>query len=307
LKDADLSRTEISRNDVGLPETASGVVPHRDVVNLSDAGMDEVMITFGDAVRIPDRFEAVTRQSVTLLGEVRNPGTYDLMRGDTLLMLIDRAGGLTDQGYPLGTVFSRASERRREKEKFNAAARSLEQSIAVSAQDKDQKINTSQIAMAQDLISDIQTAEPVGRITVESDPAVLRRDPAQDILLEAGDKIFIPTRPLTVRVVGEVLSSAALQFRADKKSGDYLSEAGGLTQHADKGRMFVLNPDGSAQPLSAGSWTRFTPVMITPGSTIVVPRDPKPFDFMESAKDITQILSNLAISSIYAEDLVDRN
>ena len=46
--------------------------------------------------------------------------------------------------------------------------------------------------------------------------------------------------------------------------------------------------------------------MIVPGSTIIVPRDPKPFDFIESAKDITQILSNIAITGIYADDLLNR-
>src|SRR5690606_19598068 len=97
------------------------------------------------------------------------------------------------------------------------------------------------------------------------------------------------------------------QFRADKDIGDYLSEAGGTTLHADKGRMFVLYPNGSAQPVRASNWTRIRPVMITPGSTIVVPRDPKPFDFIESAKDITQILSNLAITGIYADELVRRS
>lgn len=307
MRDSDLTRVEISRNDAGLVDVSLSAVPRRDVVNLTEAGAEQLTVTFGDAVRVPERFEAVTRQAVTLYGEVRNPGTYDLMRGDTLLSLIERAGGLTDEAYPLGTVFSRASERHREKEKFTAAARDMERAIALAADNKDGKVDMAQIALAKELAADLKTVETVGRITVEGDPEVLRRDPAQDILLEAGDKVYVPKRPLAVRVTGEVLSPAALQFKADKKTSDYIAEAGGLTHHADKGRMFVLHPNGAAQPLSASSWTSFKPVMITPGSTIVVPRDPKPFDFIESAKDITQILSNLAITGIYAEDLVDRN
>lgn len=307
LSDADLSRAEINRNDVGLIEVSAGAVSRRDVIDLSDAGGDEITVTFGDAVRIPDRFEAVTRQTVALYGEVRNPGNYDLMRGDTLLTLIDRAGGVTDQAYPMGAVFSRAAERKREKEKFGAAARDLERAIAMAAQNDDGKVDMTQMALAKDLVEELKTIEPVGRITVESDPGVLRRDPALDILLESGDRVYIPKRPLTVRVTGEVLSPAALQFRADKDTGDYVAEAGGTTMHADKGRMFVLYPNGSAQPIRGKQWTSIKPLMITPGSTIVVPRDPKPFDFIESAKDITQILSNLAITGIYADELIDRN
>jgi len=307
LTDADLSRAEILRNDVGFIEASSGAVSRRDIVDITDANISTITLTFGDGIRIPDRFEAVTRQSVTIAGEVRNPGTYDLMRGDTLLTLIDRAGGMTDQAYPLGAVFSRASERKREKEKFSSAARDLERSIAMAVDNEDGKVDMAQMALAKELVDELKTIEPAGRITVEADPGILRQDPAQDILLEAGDRIYMPKRPLTVRVTGEVLSPAALQFRSDKNTGDYLAEAGGVTYHADKGRMFVLYPNGSAQPVNANSWTRFKPVMITPGSTIVVPRDPKPFSFIDSAKDITQILSNLAITGIYAEDLVDRN
>ncbi|HEY8964135.1 MAG TPA: SLBB domain-containing protein, partial [Alphaproteobacteria bacterium] len=145
LTDADLSRAEILRNDVGFIEAATSAVPRRDVVNLTDANISAVTLTFGDGLRIPDRFEAVTRQTVTVSGEVRNPGTYDLMRGDTILTIIDRAGGLTDQAYPLGAVFSRASERRREKEKFSAAARDLERAIAMAAQNEDGKVDMQQM------------------------------------------------------------------------------------------------------------------------------------------------------------------
>ncbi|MDB5491880.1 MAG: polysaccharide biosynthesis/export family protein [Micavibrio sp.] len=109
---------------------------------------------------------------------------------------------------------------------------------------------------------------------------------------------------MTVRVYGEVLSPANLQFRKDKTPDTYVSEAGGLTYYADDDRAFVLYPDGSAQPLQISAWNHRA-AMIPPGSTIVVPRDPKPFDFIESAKDITQILSNLAITSVFVRDIKD--
>ena len=45
--------------------------------------------------------------------------------------------------------------------------------------------------------------------------------------------------------------------------------------------------------------------MVPPGSTIIVPRDPKPFDFLESAERVSQILANLAISGLYIDALGD--
>ncbi|HOO81795.1 MAG TPA: capsule biosynthesis GfcC family protein, partial [Alphaproteobacteria bacterium] len=96
------------------------------------------------------------------------------------------------------------------------------------------------------------------------------------------------------------------QFRERKASLDYIHEAGGFTFHADKDRTFVIYPDGAAQPLQVSSWN-YNPVMIPPGSTIVVPRDPKPFDFIQSAKDVSQILSNLAVTAIFIDDVADSN
>lgn len=69
-------------------------------------------------------------------------------------------------------------------------------------------------------------------------------------------------------------------------------------------RVFILYPDGSAQPLGVNAWN-YRPVFVPPGSTIMVPRDPKPFDFMQTAKDVSQILSNLAITALAADDLGD--
>lgn len=142
----------------------------------------------------------------------------------------------------------------------------------------------------------------MGRITVQADPGVLAAKPDQDILLESGDRVYIPKRPLTVRVAGEVLSPAALQFRKDKDAKEYITEAGGFSYNADKDRAFVVYPDGSAQPLQVSAWSH-SATMIPPGSTVIVPRDPKPFDFIQTARDVSQILSNLAITGIFVDDI----
>ena len=267
-----------------------------------DISQSSRMLVPGDQIRVAETFEKALNHSVRLTGEVYQPGTYDLMRGDTLLSVIERAGGVTDQAYPAGAVFSRKSERRRDDQKFRAAAQDLERTVSVNlnAVDKNASLTPAQISMARDLADDLRSIQSVGRITVEADPAVLMARPELDLLLEDGDRIHIPKRPMNVRVSGEVLSPATLLFVADKDVGDYLSEAGGTTYYADKSRKFVLYPDGSAKPL--GGWSD-KPAMIIPGSTIIVPRDPKPFNFMDSFKDITQILTNMAITGVFVEDI----
>jgi protein involved in polysaccharide export with SLBB domain len=172
--------------------------------------------------------------------------------------------------------------------------------------DKDHKPDMTQVNAAQALISQLRDAKAVGRITVEADPDILSNDHEQDILLEGGDKIYIPRRPLNVRVGGEVLSPASLQFRKGKNADNYIDEAGGPTYFADLDRAFVVYPDGSAQPLSVSAWKQGV-TMIPPGSTIIVPRDPKPFDFLESAETISTILANIALTGFYLDDMGDND
>lgn len=305
--EANKSNIEVTSRLLGQGHQADGRSgTQRITVNMAHDNPEEIFIGAGDTVRVNQVFHRVEDQSVTLIGEVTHPGRYDLMPGDTMLSLLDRAGGLSPYAFPSGAIFSRASERKREETRFRAQARDLELKLAGALQstDKDDKPDMAQVTAMQSLIAEMKDAKAVGRITVETDPGVLIGDPDQDILLESGDKIFVPKRPLTVRVAGEVLSPAALQFRKDKDSRDYIREAGGTTYYADRDRAFVIYPDGSAQPLNSSTWEHRA-VMIPPGSTIIVPRDPKPFNFLEGAERISQILANLAISGLYIDAIGD--
>jgi len=146
------------------------------------------------------------------------------------------------------------------------------------------------------LVDTLRSAEPVGRLVMESDPTVLQIRPDLDIVLEPGDHLTMPKRPSSVTVTGEVLSPGALQFLPGLKAGEYIEMAGGLGQASDDGRIFIVLPNGTAKPLSISYWN-YDPVNIPPGSTVVVPRDATPFDFVSFAKNLTQILSQLAIGA----------
>jgi hypothetical protein len=188
--------------------------------------------------------------------------------------------------------------------RFRASADDLERSLAAALQNEDNAPGPEQIASTRKLAAELRAVQAVGRITVEADPAVLAANPELDILLKEGDRLYMPKRPLTVRVRGEVLSPAALQFRTSRSARDYIRQAGGFTYFADKSRTFVVYPDGSAQPLAVDVWNH-RPVKIPPGSTVIVPRDPKPFDFIDSAEKISQIIANLALTGIWIDDLQD--
>ncbi len=144
--------------------------------------------------------------------------------------------------------------------------------------------------------SDRSTASAIGRIVIEADPTVLQVRPEFDSVLEPGDRIFVPKRPNFVTVIGDVLNPGAMQFSSGQSADAYISQAGDYQRSADEDRVFVVLPNGSAQPLSLSSWN-FTTVPIPPGSTIVVPKDPKPFDLLTFSRDITDLVSKIALTA----------
>ena len=73
-------------------------------------------------------------------------------------------------------------------------------------------------------------------------------------------------------------------------------KAGGFLDSADKEGLFLLLPNGESRlvknkgMVSSGADSN----SILPGSTIVVPRDPKPFDWLVMTKYITPIFADSA-------------
>ncbi|WP_448189804.1 SLBB domain-containing protein [Azospirillum sp. sgz301742] len=279
----------------GVEVTPGGGSAPRRTVDLAQPGAGRLTVNAGDAIRVNAAPVALEHRAVTIAGAVRRPGAYDVKRDETLASLIDRAGGLTDEAYPAGTIFTRASERRREKEEYEQDARSIERAL-VRAKAKGDTVNAEDAAHTRQLVADLRSVEPLGRIVVESNPALLKQRPELDVLLEADDRILIPKRPLSVAVAGEVLRPAALQFRSGKAPEDYIREAGGTTREADGDRAYLVLPDGRAQPLALSSWNHSV-TAVPPGSVVVVPRDPKPFEWLELTKNIGGILSSLAITA----------
>lgn len=272
--------------------SAAGTRTGVDLARVADAAR---RVGPGDAVRVNPRAQALEARAVTILGAVRRPGGYDVGRGETLSSLIARAGGLTDDAYPAGAVFTRESERRREKEQFAQQARELERGLTLEIE-KGEPVKAENVALARQLAAQLRGAEPLGRIVVEADPAILRAHPELDPLLEPDDRVTIPKRSLSVAVTGEVMHPTTAQFVSGKSADRYVSEAGGPTRNADTDRSFVILPDGRAQPLAQASWNHRVDA-IPPGAILVVPRDPKPFDALDFTKSIGSLLSQLAITA----------
>ena len=133
--------------------------------------------------------------------------------------------------------------------------------------------NEAALAPLSRLITRLRDAKPLGRMVVDVNPLTLKTDPIKNINLEDGDKLYIPTRPSSVSVIGEVLNSSTQSYDPSLGVFDYVNLAGGLAQSADDKRIFVILPNGQSRIAKKTFFSSRNDVL--PGSTIVVSRESK--------------------------------
>jgi polysaccharide export outer membrane protein len=235
--------------------------------------------------------------TVKVAGEFRFPASYGILRGEKLSELMDRAGGVTGNAYPYGAVFTRVSARKAEQESYSRSASDLQEAMVTAVTSG--ALGTNAQISSQFLGSAIQrleSAKAVGRVVIEADPAVLKAHPEMDPILEPGDAIIMPKRPISITVIGQVLNPGTLEFTPNTSVKQYIDRAGGYTQASDSSRVFVILPNGTAEKVRSSFWTSQTR-NIPPGSIVVVPRDAAPFNGLAFSERIFSVMSNLALTA----------
>ena len=256
-----------------------------------------------DTLRIPRGFADRETGPVTLVGEFLRPGTYDIRRGERLSELIARAGGLTREAYPYGAVFTRESVRLRQQEGFARTARELEMGLfqvaagqAVAGSRGSTVDLGSAITAGRELANTLRDSRAAGRMVVEGNPVVLAGRPELDVLLEPGDLIAIPKRPNEVTVVGSVLNPGACSSAQAGALAITCAAPAEQQRFADASRAFVVLPNGQSAPAGLGGWQQGGPP-VPPGSLVVVPQDPSPYENWGFVRDLTQVLAQVSISA----------
>lgn len=278
------------------------------VERVEDGGsaLQTTMLSAGDDIRFSTIEGVFEAKGVQLTGEVMRPGNYTIRKGERLSDLIQRAGGLSPQAYPYGTVFTRESVRKSQLEGFQRTARELNNSLLTIAARSRDGASGDGLAGAAAMIEALTNIEPTGRMVVEADPRVLAIRPDLDTVLEGGDTIHVPKQANFVLALGDVNNPGALQYVNGKTPAAYLSEAGGTLATADRKRAFIVLPDGTAQPIQIGGWSGGKGLPPPPGTTIIVPKNIDPLYRLTIMRDITTIVAQLATSAATVAILATR-
>ncbi len=225
-----------------------------DVLVKKDSKMD-IPLNPGDriVIRRIDPDEIVERVFVT--GYVKNPGVFKITDNTTLYDILKAAGGLRPNAYPEGIIILRESVKEMQREKIAQAILRMKQELEKEQAGVMQADLTKEELRAREaafeakrrLLDEMEKSQVTGRIAGIKIPKDLEKlkDSPFNILLENGDRIYIPKRPVSVLVFGEVYNPSALVYVEGLTVKDYIDSTGGLTRDADIENIFVIKADGS--------------------------------------------------------------
>ena len=281
-RSADPVKADLTRYGVGSePGTVSESVPIQLSAALND-GTDNIQLRDGDmlSIRQAPGWNDVGA-AVTVRGEVQHSGSYGIQPGERLSSVLERAGGFSAESYPHGAVLMRREVREVQMQAHMALVQRMKQEEvnlkALPENDVDQRnAKLTAIGQTEVALTQLEQNAPIGRVVIHIQPEIKdwRNTPA-DVVLRDGDVLLIPKKANYVLVSGQVFNPTAISYRPGHSAEWYLSQAGGLSQMADKKAVFVVRADGSvlgAKNNSAGWWGgNPLSAALKPGDSIVVP------------------------------------
>lgn len=275
------------------------------------ASLDNQLLKAGDVVTIFSRADlelpmAKHASFVRVSGEVNAPGVYRVEPGDTLRDVVEKAGGLTQHSYLYASVLTRVSTRRAQERELRESADKMQRELitrfanATPQAGQTGADQQAQLAMQQAALAKLTSIQPIGRVVLEMKPDASTTAAIPDFPLEDGDTFYVPPRPSTVQVSGEVYNASAFRFQPGKRLIAYLAAAGGPTREADKKRIFVIRADGdviSRQSRSDQTHGKFENLRLLPGDAIIVPEKITVSSKMNNILQATQLTSQTALTA----------
>lgn len=292
LYNAEVARYTTDENGIGKTNILN--------VNLVDAmaANGNLALQSRDRILIKSIPEFAKTSTIELQGEVRYPGEYTFRDGETLKQVIERAGGLTDNAFPTGAVFTRAKLRQLEAERLREAEERLQGDLLGVQLEGDGLGGESadRAQQVEDLLEDVQSSRPVGRMVIDL-AAVVSDEDYQAIRLQDGDTLTVPTIPQSVTVFGEVQFPTSHLHEAGLTVDDYLERSGGPTRQADESRVYVVKADGSVMLPEKSRWFGSRSQQLEPGDTVIMPIDVDRLNQLELWTNVSQIVYQMALGA----------
>lgn len=276
-------------------------------IDLQNADDSAFPLLPGDQITVPVRKNYGIL--VNAKGAFNRPGTYYLPLKSRISDLVNVAGGLSEDAYLLGSAFHRKSIAVKFDLQIQELANQLEENLIRSQQASiegalaSQHIKNEQIFSKQErLIERLRESKSPGRVALNFIQFDETFEKSKDnLLLEDGDSLKIPTRPSTISVFGQVFNPNTTAYRPGNTVKDYINTSGGLKKSADRNSIYILKANGFVVPVKTFSnssiWVTgqrkasSALTQVAPGDSIIVPED---FEIkankLQVTKDVSQIM-----------------
>lgn len=194
-----------------------------------------------------------TQQSVKIEGEVLFAGEYVLQkRNERISDLVNRAGGILDAAYIKGAYL--------ERELTEAEFEARQEVLRIAKENQ----NSSSDSIS---LSKIEVAHTYN-VGINLQKALENPGTTYDLVLQEGDRLYIPQIQSTVKISGDVMFPNAVLYEPGKKLSYYIDMAGGYGQRAKKSKAFIVYMNGTVARAKRNS-------EIEPGCQIIVPSKPE--------------------------------
>jgi protein involved in polysaccharide export with SLBB domain len=203
-------------------------------LNLSDTSQQNRYLREDDHVYIRRIPEWQLDRTVVIEGEVNYPGIYTLCRRDeTLYQLLQRAGGFTKNAFPKGIILKRES-----------------------IGDNLLRLNVPELlARSQPIVKDSLGRlvkqeifrfdySLMNRVIIDMEKILATEGREGDVVLEPNDRIYVPSIPSGISVMGAVGANGTIKFVEGKTVKYYIEHAGNFTRQADKKGVRLIRAEG---------------------------------------------------------------
>jgi len=230
-------------------------------------------------------------KKVTLSGEFIFPGEYVIGQGESIVSVIERAGGFTKNASIDGSIYLKKDVRLSEIKRLKEYSNQIKRNYSASSLTQE-SMSSLDVDQFESILSMLESVEPTGRVAID-----LSADNLEEFLVSDGDSLHIPLKTSSVTVVGEVNVNNSLEYREEYTIDDYLRLSGGLTKRADEDSLYIVKANGSTIVLDKSSFRIFgRRPDIGPGDTIVVPVNIQYKDSLQNWTEITQLIYQSMVS-----------
>ena len=275
-----------------------------------------LLLEEGSNIAIQRLLPTEKRPKVRILGEVLKPGEYELKPNATLYDLLKEVG-LTEKAYLKGLIFLRQSIKQFQKAMIETTMLTLEENLLRMEEEskwiseEEQQLLGKTLRERKEYLSLLKKKIEIGlgriALDIPENLEMLKENP-NNLLLEDGDTIIVPSLPGHVLLLGDIHNPVALPYVSTKTIKDYLDEVGGGTKSADLSGVYVIKANGKV--VSCQTFRKFfLPKAVLAykperGDAIIVPPKIKvPVLWRPLIRDVVQIIFQSIATAVMAKQL----